>query len=50
MCICNYEAKNETEACFLHLRELVYCLKPVLKVRMQTVFQIRILSFLGVMY
>ena len=31
-------------------RPLIYCLKPILEVRMQTVFQIHLLSFFDVMY
>ena len=44
--IYNYEAKSDTEA-VLHSREhtLVYCLKPILKVCMQTVFQIQVSFF-----
>ena len=38
MCICNYEAKNDTKA-VSNEHTLVFCLKPSLKVRMQTVLE-----------
>ena len=54
MYMCNYEAKSDTGAFFFFLhsrqRTVVHCLTPILKFRMQTVFQVHLLPHFNVMY
>ena len=49
MFICNNEAESCTEAVFCNQGTFDYCLNPILKVRVQTVFQIFLLSFFDFM-
>ena len=52
MCICSYGAKSDTEAVFCTLGSVpvLYCLNPILNVRIQTIFQTQLLPFLDVVY